>query len=400
MRGFLIRWLVWHFAAWTIIALLLAPVLPGGVLTALLLPFITAAPVLDLIRRFRSRRGGKRPPYPGRAARLFILRPFWYAQVAGPVLAGVGLLGALAGLLVGEPGEFGRGAMALGAVILLALGVAGWIGTHRLRVSKHTATWPDLDACLDGLVITQVSDLHVGPHISARYLERVRRAIEASRPDLIVVTGDLVDDFAPDVDVYARAFGSLAAPLGVWVSAGNHDVYAGWADVRERLERLPLTVLVNEWRALDRNGAKLVVAGLGDPAGRGWNRDGGADVAPDAERALAGVPADTFVLALAHNPALWRELARRGVHLTLSGHTHWGQLARPSIGWSLASRFLEHSMGMYAEGRSLLYIHPGTGYWGIPFRLGAWPEVAVVELRRATGPAGWAVGLPTVGPRR
>ena len=387
MRRFLVRWLIWHFTTWGVIAAFLAPVLPGGALTALLLPIATAAPVLELVRRFRSRGGGEKRPYPGRTVRLFLLRPFWYAQVAGPFLAGIALVGALAGLLVGEPGASGRGAIAIGAVLLGVLGVAGWLGTHRLRTTRIVASWPDLDARLDGLVIAQLSDLHVGPHLSRRFLERVRALVDGARPDMIVVTGDLVDDFGPDVDVYARAFGALAAPLGVWVSAGNHDVYAGWSDVRARLERLPLTVLVNEWRAVRHNGAELVVVGLGDPAGRAWHRDGGDNVAPDAERALAGVPVGAFTLALAHNPSLWPDLARRGVRLTLSGHTHWGQLAHPAIGWSLASQFLEHAMGQYAAEASLLYIHPGTGYWGIPFRLGAWPEVALIELKR--GEPGW-----------
>jgi len=388
VRRFLVRWLIWHFTAWGVIALLIAPVLPGRALGALLLPFVTAAPVLELIRRFRARGGRERPPYPGRAVRLLLLRPFWYGQAAGPFLAVVGLLGALAGLLAGEPGAFGRGAIAIGAAVLAILAIAGWLGSRHVRTTRLTACWPDLDPRLDGLVIAQLSDLHVGPHLPARFLRRVRTLVEEAHPDLIVVTGDLVDDFGPDVDVYARAFGTLAAPLGVWVSAGNHDVYAGWADVRARLEKLPLTVLVNEWRTVRRDGAELIVVGLGDPAGRAWHRDGGADVAPDAARALQDVPAGAFTLALAHNPSLWPDLARRGVRLTLSGHTHWGQLAHPGAGWSLASQFLEHAMGRYVEGPSLLYIHPGTGYWGIPFRLGAWPEVALVTLRR--GAFGWS----------
>lgn len=96
------------------------------------------------------------------------------------------------------------------------------------------------------------------------------------------------------------------------------------------------------------------------------------------------------MIALAHNPALWPALAKRGVALTLSGHTHWGQFALPSLGWSLASPFLKHAMGAYREQGSLLYINPGTGYWGIPFRIGALPEVTLVRLWRA--PAALEVG--------
>ena len=98
---------------------------------------------------------------------------------------------------------------------------------------------------------------------------------------------------------------------------------------------------------------------------------------------MADVPADATVIAFAHNPALWPKLAERGVALTLSGHTHWGQFALPRLGWSLASPFLEHAMGAHISDEAQLYISPGTGYWGIPFRLGASPEVTLVTLRRA-----------------
>lgn len=373
---------------WAVIGALLAPVLPGGAPAALVLPLLTAAPVLLLIRRFRGR-GTPAEDHPGRALRLLVLRPFWYAQLVGPVLAGAGILGGIIGLFLGRPGAAARAGLAGAAALSFIVGVAGWLGSHRLRVTRLTAAWPDLPGGLDGLTIAQVSDLHVGPHSSRGFLARVRRAIEGARPDLIAVTGDLVDDFPRDVEVYAAAFGSLAAPLGVWVSPGNHDVYAGWDQVHARLEGLPLTVLVNEARVVQHQGVRLAVAGLGDPAGRHWTRDGGASTAPAPERALRDLPPGLFTIALAHNPSLWPDLAKRGVALTLSGHTHWGQLANPRLDWSLASHFLEHAMGMAALGGSLLYIHPGTGYWGIPFRLGAWPEVTVITLRHGGSPPGW-----------
>ena len=161
--------------------------------------------------------------------------------------------------------------------------------------------------------------------------------------------------------------------------------------MHERLRALPLVVLVNEWRWVEHRPAhdpaspgaarapvRFVLLGTGDPAGR----RGGGDAAPDLERAFRGVPPDAFVVALAHNPALWPALAQRGARLTLSGHTHWGQLAIPGLGWSLASPFNAHAMGGYVEGDAVLYVHPGSNYWGIPFRLGTPPEVAVIELRR------------------
>ncbi len=124
MRRFLVRWLIWHFAVWLVIATLLAPILPAGWLLAAMLPFLAAAPVLVLIRRFRSL-GSSDRPYPGRAMRLLLLRPFWYLQVAGPFLAAAGSAGALVGLLFGEPGTGGRAALALAGALALIVGVAG-----------------------------------------------------------------------------------------------------------------------------------------------------------------------------------------------------------------------------------------------------------------------------------
>jgi predicted MPP superfamily phosphohydrolase len=144
-------------------------------------------------------------------------------------------------------------------------------------------------------------------------------------------------------------------------------------------------LLVNESTIVERDGERLAIVGIGDPAGK---RSASPDSpAPDIPRALSRVPTDVPVVAFAHNPALWPALADHGVALTLSGHTHWGQLAFPRRGWSLASPFLEHAMGAFQRGDSLLYVHPGTGFWGIPFRLGAFPEIALVTLRRsvATG---------------
>ena len=166
---------------------------------------------------------------------------------------------------------------------------------------------------------------------------------------------------------------------------GNHDVYAGWDDVERRLRAANLgTVLVNDAHVIRRGQATIALVGTGDPAG---GRRGASRAAPDIERALARVPAQATIVAFAHNPALWPALASRGVALTLSGHTHWGQLALPRLGWSMASPFLQYAMGAHLERDSMLYISPGTGYWGIPFRIGASHEVTLVTLRRAESAA-------------
>ncbi|HEX5829732.1 MAG TPA: metallophosphoesterase, partial [Gemmatimonadaceae bacterium] len=264
-----------------------------------------------------------------------------------------------------------------GTAALVAVAIWGYVGSRRLVVKRVVLQPPRLPTALDGLTIVQLTDLHVGPHTPRGFLRRVGALTRDAEPHLVVVTGDLVDDFPRDVDHYARAFSDLAAPLGVFATPGNHDVYAGWREVRERLDRLPLTVLVNEARTLEWRGARFTLLGTGDPAGGTRTATGGVDL----RAALEGAGGDAPVIALAHNPTLWPPLARAGVALTLSGHTHWGQFALPRLGWSLASVFLPHGMGAHRDDDTLLWIHPGTNYWGIPFRLGTPPEVVVLTLR-------------------
>jgi predicted MPP superfamily phosphohydrolase len=310
------------------------------------------------------------------------MRPFWYAQLFMPLLAVSGLIGAVAGLPFSASGTAGRWTLGLGASAVAGLALLGYAGARRLVVRRLDIRVEDLPAGLDGMRIVQISDLHVGPHTSRRHLARVAAAVRDARPDLIAITGDQVDDYARDVEPFAEAFRGLSAPLGVFAIPGNHDVYAGWPAVHQGLEAMGITVLVNRAVPLERNGARFWVAGTGDPAGRR-----GTPVAPDIERTLANVPPEAFTLALAHNPALWPALAQRGVELTLSGHTHYGQIAIPRLGWSLASPFLEHAMGQHQKDGSQLYINPGTNYWGIPFRIGTPPEVTVLTLRRSGGRA-------------
>jgi predicted MPP superfamily phosphohydrolase len=297
-------------------------------------------------------------------------------------MASTGLLAFLAGAPFGVARLSGQRAPLVVAAVVGAAAIVGYIGSRRLRVVNLEARFPDLPAGLEGLRIAQVSDLHVGPHTPSRFLARIVRAVQSARPDIIAITGDQVDDYARDVESFARAFGAFSAPLGVFAIPGNHDVYAGWPEVRAGLEGAGADVLVNEARPLVRGGDRFWIAGTGDPAGIGRPFGAGGEAAPDLARTLSRVPAGAFTIALAHNPALWPSLAERGVRLTLSGHTHYGQVSIPRLGWSLASMFLEHAMGSYREGRALLYINPGTNYWGLPLRIGALPEVTMVTLRR------------------
>ena len=367
----------WSAAWWLVLGALIAPALPGHWATGLGLgggaPVIV--PLLFLTRALSG-------VYPSAAVRLLVFRPFWYTQLAVPIMTASGALGFVAAAPFGMAREAGQTAPLVAAAMLALGGLAGYIGSRRLRVVQLRARFPDLPEGLDGLRIAQVSDLHVGPHTPRRHLEAISQAVRDARPDLIAITGDQVDDYPRDVEHFARAFGGFAAPLGVFAIAGNHDIYAGWREVRAGLEAMGIIVLVNEARPLDRGDARLWLAGTGDPAGIGRGLGWGGEAAPDIPRTLAGVPDGAFTIALAHNPGLWPQLAARGVRLTLSGHTHHGQFSIPALRWSLASTFLELAMGSHRTREALLYINPGTNYWGLPLRIGALPEVTVVTLRR------------------
>ena len=351
------------------------PVVPGGWLTLLALLALAIVPVRALIQGFRG------AAWPSAATRLWVLRPFWYAMLAFPVLALSTLLGGVVGLPFGASGSAGRWALAAAAALVAVAALVGYVGSRRLVVRGLDVEMPRLPEAFDGLKAVQISDLHVGPHTPRRFLERVAQAVEAAEPDLVVITGDQVDDFSRDVEFFNAAFAGLRAPFGTFVVPGNHDVYAGWDGVEAGLSAAGFQVLTNEARPLELGGQRLWIAGTGDPAANSPLGREGHRAAPDVDRTLTQVPEGETVLALAHNPALWPALVRRGVDLTLSGHTHYGQFAIPSRNWSMASPFLDLAMGSHRAGNSLLYINPGTNYWGIPFRIGTLPEVTVLTLR-------------------
>ncbi len=358
--------------SWVIVGVLLAPVVGGGGTIGAAALVLTVLPIGVF---FRSRGSGH---YPGKAIRLFVFRPMWYSQLL-LLLAGMGgASAAICGIAFGAAGAAGRIGIELVTAVYVVLAIGGYSASRKLVVTRLSATLPSLPTALEGLRIAQICDAHIGPHSSRTHLASVAAAVRAEKPDIIAVAGDLIDDYANDVSLYAAALGDLTAPLGAYIVAGNHEVYAGWEEVLPRLRALAHTTLVNESRIVEHRGVRLAIAGTGDPAA--GHRAAPSVPAPDIASTLAGIPAGMFTIVLAHNPALWPPLAAAGVPLTLSGHTHWGQFSLNRLGWSLANPFLALAMGAYRSGESLLYVSPGTNYWGIPFRVGARAEVTILTL--------------------
>ncbi len=375
-RPVLLFFAVWLGITGLVVGALINPVLPGGWWTVGGFIVVGLAAGAVIIRGFSNE------IYPSAIKRLLIYRPFWYVMLSMPFLAGASVFGVVTGYAFGESRLFGYWTIGVTAALIALFASVGFVGSKRLVVKTFEVRIRNFPRAFNALRIVQISDLHVGPHTSAGYLARIKSAVDRAHPDIIAITGDQVDDFALDVKLFVKAFQALRAPLGVFVIAGNHDVYAGWEAVYEGLTAMGMTVLVNDAVCLTRDGEQLWIAGTGDPAGRMWKSHDSRSVAPDIERTLAPVPENATVVALAHNPLLWDQLAERGASLTRSGHTHYGQFAIPMLGWNIASPFMKPSMGSHRHKDSLLYINPGTNYWGLPFRIGTPPEVSVLVLSR------------------
>jgi hypothetical protein len=193
--------------------------------------------------------------------------------------------------------------------------------------------------------------------------------------DLIAVTGDLITSGEDYVGAVAAELGALRAPDGVLGCMGNHDYFADGDQLAEALERHGMNVLRNRGVIVARGAARLYVAGVDDT----WTRR------QDVPAALRARPANAPVVLLAHDPSLFVEAAAHGVDLTLSGHTHGGQVAVPGATrrLNLARIITPYTAGFFHQGRSTLHVSRGLGTTGPPVRLGARPEIALLELRRA-----------------
>jgi len=259
----------------------------------------------------------------------------------------------------------------------LALAVVAAFRTlaQRPRVQERDIAIDGLPAAFDGFRIAQISDLHCGPFASGPRVSGWMNAVNRLRPDLVAVTGDLIASGDAFVPVVASALGQLRAPHGVFACMGNHDYFADGEALARALASEGLTVLRNRGVDVPRAGARLHVAGVDDT----WTGR------HDVDRALANRPSGVPAVLLAHDPSLFPEAAARGVDLTLSGHTHGGQLGLPlfSRKVNLARIITPYTTGLYREGPASLYVNRGLGTTGPPIRLAVFPEITVLTLRPA-----------------
>lgn len=240
------------------------------------------------------------------------------------------------------------------------------------RVVVRPTGWPE---ALDGLTVVQLSDVHVSPDTPLSVVQELVTRVNALAPDLVVLTGDLVDGSVELLGAAMAPFAELRAPLGVFAVTGNHEYYSDADAWIAAFERLGMRVLQNAHVTIHARGAAFTLAGVPDWRGAAF----GERHRPDLATALAGSEPGLPVVLLAHQPRQFPEAAERGVALQLSGHTHGGQL------WpfTLIVGAVERPMaGLHRVGASQLYISRGTRYWGPAMRLGAPHELTLLVLER------------------
>jgi predicted MPP superfamily phosphohydrolase len=255
---------------------------------------------------------------------------------------------------------------------LIAIAVALFEGLRVPRVRSLTVPATGKAASLSGLTIVQLSDVHIGPTHRRAFLSAVVDRVNSLSPDLVVITGDLVDGSVDSTGDQLLPLRDLRAPLGVAYVPGNHEYYHGGPAWTAHIASLGVRVLLNDGAIVSDGERSFFLAGVDDPASR-RSRGGG----PDLRRALANRPAGAPTILLSHQPIGFEEAAAAGVHLQLSGHTHGGQIFPFGFLVSLRYPFVA---GLYQLGESYLYVSRGTGFWGPPMRLAAPSEITELEL--------------------
>ena len=245
-------------------------------------------------------------------------------------------------------------------------------GAHMLRRERVTVPVAGLPPGWRGARIVQLSDLHAGRHVTRERLQRIAGRAARLKPDILVVTGDIVHNSPAFARQAAEAIASIPTTRGIYACLGNHDFWAGPDAVESELERAGIRVLRNRGVLLERGGDGLWLCGVDDP----WNGRF------DLPAALRGRPDGAATVLLSHQPNTWPRAQELGVELQLSGHTHGGQVAMLWLhrSLSLARIITPFVAGLYRAGSSYLYVNRGAGSVMPMVRLGARPEVTELTL--------------------
>lgn len=324
--------------------------------------FELAHDIKSLIMKFRPKKKFRQPLPP--AEESSTRRDF--IRKAGIVMAAVPFMGALHGI--------------------------GW-GRFRFTV-RHTAiTYNDLPQSFDGFRIVQLSDAHLGGFYGHREkLEEVVDIIRDIKPDMLVFTGDMVNNFAAEMDGWVDLWSRMEAPMGKFSILGNHDYgdYSEWDSPELKQQNLTsiirheqamgFQVLMNEHSRIDRNGETLYLAGVENWGLPPFKQYG------DLGKAMNDIPENAFTILLSHNPDHWSNavLADPRIKLMLAGHTHGFQIGIEIGQFKLSPSQLIYKQwaGLYKSGKQYLYVNRGLGFLAFPGRVGIWPEITLIELHK------------------
>ena len=255
------------------------------------------------------------------------------------------------------------------------------------EISRFDLRFPDLPEGFEGFRILHLSDLHAGPLAGLKVLKRWRLLAERERPDVLIITGDFVDSLPEELDTFVEAFRDFSAPMGRFAILGNHDYFTDPVPIWAGLEAMGFHCLENRHLVLERNGSKMAILGLQDPMAKsGRFRGVHFGPGPMPQDVAARIPSDLWRLGLCHRPSNWNLALEAGSRLTLSGHTHGGQI-NLIPGVSSAKILGPYTWGIYRHSGDVLFVNRGLGVVGLPMRIAAPAEIAVITLRRQEIPS-------------
>lgn len=287
-------------------------------------------------------------------------------------------------------------AMGLAAIPFTSLLYGMYKGKYNYKVLKYVLEFDDLPPAFDGYQITQISDIHSGSFDNAEKISYGVGLINQQESDVILFTGDLVNNKANEMDPWIDTFKQLKAKDGKFSILGNHDYgdYVDWDSTEAKAqnmdklkdvhEQLGFDLLLNNNRKLEKNGDQIALIGV-----ENWGA-GGFKKAGDLRLAAAGINKDDFKILMSHDPSHWEKEVKGHedhYHLTLSGHTHGMQFGIEIPGWfkwSPVKWRYKYWAGIYEEAGRFINVNRGFGFLAYPGRVGIWPEITVITLRKST----------------
>lgn len=267
-------------------------------------------------------------------------------------------------------------------------------GKYNYKVLKYVMEFEDLPEAFNGYTITQISDIHCGSFDNKEKIAYGIDLINQQKSDVILFTGDMVNNRAVELDEWMGLFGRLKAKDGKYSILGNHDYgdYFEWdsdadkkanlEDLKERQRSMGFDLLLNESRYLEKDGQRIALIGV-----ENWG-SGHFKKAGDLQLAKENIQSDDFKILMSHDPTHWDEKVIDDdyhFHLTLSGHTHGMQFGIEIPGWvkwSPSQWRYKHWAGIYEAKGQYINVNRGFGYLGFPGRVGIWPEITVIELKK------------------